>query len=321
MTTLGDYLRDEGFKVNESNVPSGRDAAWDRVKWIFVHHTADSCDPKQAASRASYIKTASGRYPPLAQLMLGRDQVVYVCCKPRSGDHEPGRASHAGEGDYPGIPTDRGNEVALGVEVQCSGAHKISTHADSYASLIELAASLCRRYGLSSDKVIGHKEYSSTGKIDPRDSMDAIRADVRQALAGDDGEMKHTIAVTDLDQPLVLAAGATGFVDFRDVDEDDEGLYGDLSIIPDRYIDLDTSGWLHVSGPCQIRVARWSEDGADYETSYSIQDVRAPGGYVTFQGSGGLKEGKRLRIQINAGEGQVTVADGRWITRYRDHVS
>jgi hypothetical protein len=207
------------------------------------------------------------------------------------------------------------------VEVQCSGAHPIGHHADSYQTLITLLAALCRRYGLDSTKVIGHKEYSSTGKIDPRDSMPNIRADVAQALTGDDGEMKHTISVTDLDQPLVVEAQGVGFVDFRDVDEDDENLYGDLSIIPDRYIDIDTSGWLHIVGPCQVRVSRWNEAGSDYEASYSIQDVRAPGGYVSFQGSGGLKEGKRLRIQVNAGEGQVIVDDGRWITRYRDHIS
>jgi hypothetical protein len=397
MTTLGDYLKKEGFTVNDSSVPYGRDATWDKVKWIFVHHTADTCDPKQSDARADYIKNApSDRYPPLSQIMLGRNQKVYVCAKPRSGDAEPGRASHAGEGSYPGIPTNRANEMAIGIEVQCSGAHALSTHADSYATLIDLAASLCRRYGLNETKVIGHKEYSSTGKIDPRDNMDTIRKDVKAALAGgdgDEGDMKHTVGVSDVPAPLEVAEGTQDFVSWRDVDEDDENLFGSVSFIPDRYVDVDTSGYLKLTGPCRIRVCRYSEDGATYEASYTLLDVPSfadtalpppgtpaaalasepaheprlrdrlfshpdehaegegvisgaidvtvggdvtvtvedetgdedsgaePEIFVNFGAQGGVKEKKRLRIRIDAIYGPVKVTGGRWIIRYRDHIS
>lgn len=182
MTTLGDYLKGKGFRVDDSNVPYGRDTTWDKVKWIFVHHTASTCDASKEASDANYIKTASGRYPPLAQIMLGQSGKVWMCSKQRSGQAEPGRASHAGEGVYPGIPRDCGNQMSLGIEVQCSGAHPLANHKDQYAVLIDLIADLCTRFKLDSTKVIGHKEYSSTGKIDPRDNMNAIRADVKAKM-------------------------------------------------------------------------------------------------------------------------------------------
>lgn len=184
MTALGGYLKGEGFTVNDSDVPYGRDSTWERVRWLFVHHTASSCDPGGAAGDAHYIKTAEGRYPPLAQVMLGQDQRVYICAKPRDGDAEPGRASHAGEGAYPGIVRDCANQESLGIEVQCSGQHPLAKHAGTYAVLIDLLAALCRRYGLDHSKVIGHKEYSSTGKVDPRDDCQQIRRDVKARLAG-----------------------------------------------------------------------------------------------------------------------------------------
>lgn len=222
MTTLGDYLKAEGFKVNDSDVPYGRDTTWRGVGWLFVHHTADTCDPAQAAARARYIKTAEGRYPPLSQLMLGRDQKVYVCAKQRSGQGEPGRASHAGDGAYPGIPTNTGNEVGLGVEVQCSGAHPLAHHADSYDTMIRLLAALCRRYGLDQTQVIGHKEYSSTGKIDPRDSMGTIRADVKAALAGGDDDVVQYASMSRTGD-IVLEPGVPRWVGWESESSDDWG--------------------------------------------------------------------------------------------------
>lgn len=132
--------------------------------------------------------------------------------------------------------------------------------------------------------------------------------------------MKNTISLSDLDQPLVLADGAVGFVDFRDVDEDDEGFFGDVSIIPTRYIDFDCSGWLLVSGPCRVRVARYAEDGTTYGAAYTVFDW-PQAGYLPFSGQGALQAKNRLRIRIDATFGPVTVSDGRWITRYRDHLT
>ena len=78
------------------------------------------------------------------------------------------------------------NERALGIECQCDGSHKISTHSTQYKALISLLAALSRRYDVPNKNIIGHKEWSSTGKVDPRDDMDDIRADVAEAMEGED---------------------------------------------------------------------------------------------------------------------------------------
>jgi len=43
--------------------------------------------------------------------------------------------------------------------------------------------------------------------------------------------------------------------------------------------------------------------------------------FVNFGAQGGVKEKKRLRIRIDAIYGPVKVTGGRWIIRYRDHIS
>lgn len=182
MSTLGAYLAACGFPVVDTPV-LGRAATWDRVRWIVDHHTVSPCDATDAPRMAHYLKTAAGRYPPLCQLFLDQSGRVWVISQQRGGQAEPGRASHMGTGSHPGIPTDRGNETALGIEVQCTGAHPLATHPTMYAALIRLNAALCRRYGLGPDRVIGHKEYNP-GKVDPRDDMRVIRAHTAAALAG-----------------------------------------------------------------------------------------------------------------------------------------
>ena len=85
-----------------------------------------------------------------------------------------------GAGTYPGIPRDRGNEMALGIECQNTGYHTIADNQHQYGTLIRLCAALVDRYQLTPEHVIGHKEYNP-GKVDPRDNMDTIRRDVRRA--------------------------------------------------------------------------------------------------------------------------------------------
>lgn len=259
MSTLGEALKAEGYRVNDKPA-LGRDSSWDRVRWLFVHHTADTCDPSQAAARASYIRTASGRYPPLAQVMLGRDGVVYVCSEQRDGQKEPGRASHAGEGSYPGIPTDQANEVALGLEVQCSGAHPLAHHADTYALMVRLLATLCRRYGLDASKVVGHKEYSSTGKIDPRDNCDTIRADVRQALEQGDDVARYASLQRTTD--LALRAGVPDLINWEDESSDDWGGHNKTNAginLPGGVVSGGTI--FYTDGPCLVEVIRGPAGG------------------------------------------------------------
>lgn len=178
MSRLGEYLKSQGFVVDDNPVP-GRTSTWRGVSWIFVHHYAANEDPADSARQANYLRRG-GLYPPNAQLFVDITGKVWVISEERAGQPVPGRATHAGAGSYPGIPTDGGNEVSLGIEVQNTGYHPLSDNAVSYNVLIRLVAALRRLYGLPNERVIGHKEYagSAQGKVDPRDSMDKIRADV-----------------------------------------------------------------------------------------------------------------------------------------------
>jgi hypothetical protein len=194
-------LKGEGFTVDDSNVPTGRDSTWRGVSFLMVHHTVSDCDGSES-SIASYCRTGgSGTYPPLCQIMLGHSGKVWMTCKERSGQPDPGRASHAGSGDGYGIPDDTMNERALGIECQCSGSHPIANHSTQYQTLINLLAALSQRYGVPVKNIIGHKEWSSTGKVDPRDDMNKIRADVSDQLQDYEGEDMDVLDYDYLDKP------------------------------------------------------------------------------------------------------------------------
>ena len=208
MSTLGSWLKGEGFVVDDNPV-SGRDSEWHGVDWILVHHTVSDCDGSEK-SISDYCKYgSSGTYPPLCQVVLGHSGKVWMTSKERSGQSDPGRASHAGSGSGYGVPKDGMNAYSLGIECQCDGSHKLATHATQYETLIRLCAALCRRYNLPASHVIGHKEWSSTGKVDPKDSMDVIRADVAEALEED--EVVDVLDYDFLDKPGGTFSATTSY--------------------------------------------------------------------------------------------------------------
>lgn len=176
MSALGEHLKSKGFVVNDQPV-YGRASTWQGVKWLMVHHYAGSESTADSPNEAKYAKTGT-LFPPICQLYLDLTGKVWVISKERDGQSSPGRANHAGAGSYPGISKDKGNEVALGIEVQCDGKHPLRNHQVEYEVLIRLLAELCRRHGLDESKVIGHKEYAPDRKVDPRDDMAQIRREV-----------------------------------------------------------------------------------------------------------------------------------------------
>jgi len=182
MTTLGAWLKTQGFTVDDNDVPLGRQSTWSNVKYLMVHHTA-SPDTGSEYGIAKYVRTG-GTYPPLAQIMLGQSGKVWMTCQERGGQKDPGRASHAGNGSGFGVARDTMNSHALGIECQCDGTHKLAKHVRLYSVLIDLLAALSRHYRVPVANIIGHKEWSNTGKVDPRDDMSVIRAAVAKKLEG-----------------------------------------------------------------------------------------------------------------------------------------
>ena len=182
-TTLGQWLKAQGWVVHDEDVPLGRDSTWDEVEFLMVHHTGSpgncTSDP---ADMAEYIRHSQDpdTYPPLAQLLLDQDTEVWICSRERDGQPAPGRASHAGEGDGYGIPHNTMNERCLGVEHMCDGTHPLSTHPVMYEASTRLFWDLAEYFDVPIDHIIGHKEWSSTGKTDPKDDMAVYRADVAE---------------------------------------------------------------------------------------------------------------------------------------------
>jgi murein DD-endopeptidase MepM/ murein hydrolase activator NlpD len=181
-TVLGEALLAAGFTVHDADVPLGRESTWRGVEFLMVHHTG-SPDTNTAASDARWIRTGNADAP-LAQLMLDQTGEVWVCCAPRGDQPDPGRASHAGRGNGYGVPDDKMNEVSLGIECKADGSRPLADYPVMYEALIRLLRFLSERYGVPTDNIIGHKEWSSTGKVDPRDDMDTVRADVAGDVVG-----------------------------------------------------------------------------------------------------------------------------------------
>jgi len=203
-TVLGQWLKEQGFTVVDDNVPLGRTTQWDGVKFLMVHHTG-SPDTNTPISDAAYIRRGNPDAP-LAQLYLDHDGVIWVCCREHPGQPDPGRASHAGLGKGYGVPDNKMNEVSLGIECKGDGTKPLSSYPVLYDTLIRLLAALSTRYSVPEGNIIGHKEWSTTGKPDPLDNMDVIRLAVHLQLEGgetDPGEPEEPTEPGEPEEPGV----------------------------------------------------------------------------------------------------------------------
>lgn len=124
---------------------------------VLAHHTASRDDSRRYAEWLA-LTGRSDLPAPLCQLALSRKGVVYVCAA--------GRANHAGKAKASGpMPLGDGNELYIGIEAFNDGYEGWT--AKQYNAYVRLCAALCRHYGWPATHVRGHKETSTTGKIDP----------------------------------------------------------------------------------------------------------------------------------------------------------
>jgi hypothetical protein len=172
---LADAARKSGLKVVEldgwrSNYSAGAfnpDGSLD-------HHTGSYDEIGDTSSDLAYAKwlAFTGRPdlgPPLCNLTLSAECVVYVCAA--------GNANHAGKARASGpMPAaSDGNAIYVGIEAMNSGSQGWeSVGRDAFGNevtqgeaLARLDAALARHYGWAPTHVRGHKETSTTGKWDP----------------------------------------------------------------------------------------------------------------------------------------------------------
>lgn len=162
----------------------GRDLA--DVRGVLWHHTAaggSSFVRDDAPSLGICTDGRSDLAGPLSQIVLGRSGTVYIVAA--------GLANHAGAGSAPGIPTDAGNYYLIGIEMESSGVAPYDWTPEQLAVVPVLGAALERAYlydQAEDDRPqLGHKEYSSQGKIDPAGwpgDCDGLRDSINAILSG-----------------------------------------------------------------------------------------------------------------------------------------
>lgn len=208
---LADAARAGGLNVEE--VPGWQTRGhgnYTECRGVVCHHTGNP-SPGNYPSLKAVRDGRSDLAGPLAGYGLGRDGTVYVIAA--------GVAWHAGAGVYPKppaspwLPTDMGNWFSVGIEAESAGTVDDWTPAqrDAYP---RLAAAICRALGVGSDRVIGHKEYSSAGKPDPAFwDMNAFRAAVAAILEGNDMDPSTKISFSDGLGAYFDRTGGEGFGD------------------------------------------------------------------------------------------------------------
>ncbi|MBB3038947.1 peptidoglycan recognition protein family protein [Hoyosella altamirensis] len=173
---LADALREEGLQVVEQ--PGWRQRGhgeYRDIRGVMCHHTA-------GGGPNDWQVVLNGRPDlpgPLSNLVLEKDGTYRVIAS--------GVCWHAGRGSWPGWPTDNANWHVIGIEAVSRGVPDAQGRYDwtpeQLDAYVRGCAVLARRAGFPVRNVVGHKEYSSEGKIDPAGiDMNDFRAQVQQVV-------------------------------------------------------------------------------------------------------------------------------------------
>lgn len=170
LTRLADICRAAGLDVVEVRGWKTRGhGPLSSVKTIVCHHTAG---PRTGNMPSLNVVTNGrpGLKGPLCNLGLARDGTVYVVAA--------GLAYHAGQVRN----SSYGNAYSIGIEAEATGVS--SWPEVQMAAYAKLCAALVDAYGLTTSRVLGHKEvcYPVGRKSDPNFSMASFRSRVQKVL-------------------------------------------------------------------------------------------------------------------------------------------
>lgn len=148
-----------------------------QITHVIVHHTGSNNASAGSIAQHPDLGLAS-------QLHLDRDGKFTLC--------GVGIAWHAGQGAWPGIPTNNANQVTIGIEAANDGGgapgkpHRSSWPEVQYQAYATGVAAILNKLGLPADRCIAHKEWAgpAQGKWDPGSlDMQIFRADVAREQA------------------------------------------------------------------------------------------------------------------------------------------
>lgn len=154
-----------------------------------------------------------------SQIHLARDGHATIC--------GVGIAWHAGNGSWPGLPTNNANPITIGIEAENSGTEGWSSA--QYWAYAKICAAITAKLGVNASRVIAHKEWAgpAQGKWDPGGlNMDKFRADIQEILDGPKtppvrNEIDHTRSFSDwlgnrlFDGERPCADGVGRYADFE----------------------------------------------------------------------------------------------------------
>jgi hypothetical protein len=192
MPNLPTHLRRWGLKVEFADGWANRGRPYSfKPRAIICHHTASGSQTGNFGSENVVTYGRSDLPGPLCQFLLGRDGTVKIIAN--------GYSNHAGYGGpAAGIPANMGNTYAWGIEAENNGVGEPWSKEQLNAYYRLCAALLARMNTKDVSRVIGHKEWSPSRKIDPAGiDMNKFRANVKKALA--EGPSVKTVSLAKLE--------------------------------------------------------------------------------------------------------------------------
>lgn len=151
---------------------------------VLWHHTAA---PSSASNPSPALNICINGRPdldgPLCQALVDYNGVFHVICG--------NRANHAGRSGGSGpIPAGDGNTMLIGWEIDYAGdgggGQVQEMTPAQYSASVAATAAVLTQLGRDASYARGHRETSTSGKIDPSFiDLDAMRADVAAAMGGD----------------------------------------------------------------------------------------------------------------------------------------
>lgn len=179
---LADVLRSAGVQVREEGNWLGRMRPGDfnpiGVLWHHTAATSSATNPHPALNVC--INGRSDLPGPLCQALVDYHGVFHII--------SAGRCNHAGTSRGSGpIPAGDGNTLMIGWEIDYNGVNQEMTAAQYNASIAATAAVLTR-LGRDASHARGHRETSTSGKIDPSFiDLNVMRSDVAAKMGGGGG--------------------------------------------------------------------------------------------------------------------------------------
>ncbi len=175
---LADVLREAGVPVTEHGDWRNRlrPGSFDPIGVLWHHTAATSSASNPHPALNVCINGRSDLPGPLCHAVVDYNGKFHVI----SG----GRSNHAGKARASGpIPAGDGNTMMVGWEIDYNGTSQRMTTAQ-YNNSLKATAAVLRRLGRSASYARGHRETSTTGKIDPSFiDLSTMRADVAKLLS------------------------------------------------------------------------------------------------------------------------------------------